>query len=106
MTRPPPAARSRSACDVVAAADTPACTRLARTIRRWETEMLAYSTSDGLSGARSEVVNALIKNISRVGHGFRNLDNYRLQRLPHTGGVFRYDQAAATLPRRRPHSVA
>lgn len=92
--------------DVAAAADTPECTRLARTIRRWEAEVLAYYTSDGLSNSRSEAVNALIKKIKRVGHGFRNLDNYRLRLLLHTGGVIWHDQPAARLRRRRPHLVA
>jgi transposase len=42
--------------DVARAADIPECTRLAKTIRRWETEVLAYYRSDGLSNARTEAV--------------------------------------------------
>jgi transposase len=57
----------------------PECDRLARTIRRWEAQLPAYYRSDGLSNVRSESTNALIKKIKRVGHGFRNLGNYRLR---------------------------
>ena len=92
--------------EAAAAADAPECTRLAKTIRRWETEVIAYYRNDGLSNARSEAVNALVKKIKRVGHGFRNLDNYRLRLLLHCGGVVWQDQPAAKLRRRRPHLVA
>ena len=92
--------------EAAAAADSPECTRLARTIRRWEVEVIAYYQSDGLSNSRSEAVNALIKKIKRVGHGFRNLDNYRLRLLLHCGAPAWQDQPAARLRRRRPHLVA
>ncbi len=88
------------------AANIPECTRLARTIRRWETEVLAYYTSDGLSNARSEAINALVKKTKRVGHGFRNIENYRLRLLLHCGAPAWHDQPAARLRRRRPHFVA
>ena len=68
--------------------------------------MLAYYTSDGLSNARSEAAGALIKKIKRVGHGFRNLDNYRLRLLLHCGAPDWQDQPAARQRRRRPHLVA
>lgn len=92
--------------DVAKAADIPECTRLARTIRRWEDEVLAYYRSDGLSNARTEAVNALMKKVKRIGHGFRNLDNYRLRLLLHCGGCEWQDQPAARLRRRRPQLVA
>ena len=97
--------------DVARAADVPECDRLARTIRRWEDEVLAYYRTDGLSNARSEATNALVKKVKRVGHGFRNLHNYRLRLLLHCGGVNWQDQPAARLRRRRsrkrpPHLVA
>lgn len=92
--------------DVARAADIPECTRLARTIRRWEHEVLAYYRSDGLSNARTEAVNALMKKVKRIGHGFRNLDNYRLRLLLYCGGCEWQDQPAARLRRRRPHLVA
>jgi hypothetical protein len=69
--------------DVAHAADTPACGRLARTIRRWETEILAYCRTDGLSNARVEATKAPIKKIERMDQGFRKLDNDRLQIQPH-----------------------
>ena len=53
----------------------PECDRLRRTIRRWENAVLAYYRSDGLSNARTEAVNGLMKKVQRIGHGFRNLRN-------------------------------
>ncbi len=35
----------------------------------------------GVSNGPTEAVNALIKKVKRVGHGFRNLHNYRLRLL-------------------------
>jgi transposase len=92
--------------DVAHAADIPECTRLARTIRRWENEVLAYYRSDGLSNAKTEAINGLMKKVKRIGHGFRNLDNYRLRLLLHCGGCQWQDQPAARLRRRRPQLVA
>ncbi len=92
--------------DVAKAANIPECARLARTIRRWEDEVLAYYSSDGLSNARTEAVNGLMKKIKRVGHGFRNLGNYRLRLLLHCGGVTWQDQPAVKLRKRTPHLVA
>jgi transposase len=60
------------------------CRRLARTIRSWENEVLAYHTT-GASNGVTEGINLLIKKIKRVGHGFRNFDNYRLRLLLHCG---------------------
>ncbi len=59
--------------------------RLARTIDSWRTELLAYFDTGGVSNARTEAVNLLIKKIKRIGHGFRNFDNYRLRLLLHCG---------------------
>src|SRR5699024_796754 len=97
--------------DVAHAAALPECDRLARTIRRWETEVLAYYRSHGLSNGPTEAVNALCKKIKRIGHGFRNLDNYRLRLLLYSGGVTWHNQPATRLRRRRyqkrpPHLVA
>ena len=41
-----------------------------------------------------------------VGHGFRNLDDYRLRLLLHCGGVAWHDQPTARLRKRAPHMVA
>jgi transposase len=81
------------------------CQRLARTVRRWETELLAWHTSGGLTNARTEAVNLLIKKIKRVGHGFRNFDNYRIRLLLHCG-VDWHTAPAARIRGRAPRSVA
>jgi transposase len=59
--------------------------RLARTVRAWEAEILAWHTTDGCSNGPTEAVNLLIKKVKRVGHGFRSFDNYRLRLLLHCG---------------------
>jgi transposase len=59
--------------------------RLARTVRAWEAEVLAWHVTDGCSNGPTEAVNLLIKKVKRVGHGFRNFDNYRLRLLLHCG---------------------
>jgi transposase len=59
--------------------------RLARTIRAWGAEVLAFHTTGGCSNGPTEAVNLLIKKVKRVGHGFRNFDNYRLRLLLHCG---------------------
>ena len=60
------------------------CRRLAKTIRSWEAEVLAFHTT-GRSNGPTEGINLLIKKIKRVGHGFRNFTNYRLRLLLHCG---------------------
>jgi transposase len=59
--------------------------RLARTVRAWEAEILAFHVTDGCSNGPTEAMNLLIKKVKRVGHGFRNFDNYRLRLLLHCG---------------------
>ena len=59
--------------------------RLARTVRTWETEVLAFHTTGGCSNGPTEAVNLLVKKVKRVGHGFRNFANYRLRLLLHCG---------------------
>jgi transposase len=59
--------------------------RLARTVRTWEAEILAFHSTGGCSNGPTEAVNLLIKKVKRVGHGFRNFDNYRLRLLLHCG---------------------
>lgn len=63
----------------------PELRRLARTIDSWRTELLAYFDTGGVSNGPTEAMNLLIKKIKRVGHGFRNFDNYRLRLLLHCG---------------------
>jgi hypothetical protein len=38
-----------------------------------------------LSNGPIEAINLRIKKIKRIGHGFRNFDNYRLRLLLHCG---------------------
>jgi transposase len=59
--------------------------RLARTVRAWEAEILAWHATGGCSNGPTEAVNLLIKKVKRVGHGFRNFANYRLRLLLHCG---------------------
>jgi hypothetical protein len=68
--------------------------------------VLAYYRSDGLSNARAEAVNGLMKKIKRIGHGFRNLRNYRLRLLLHCGGVNWQHQPTARLRGRAPQIAA
>jgi transposase len=63
----------------------PELSRLARTVKVWEAEILAFHTADGCSNGPTEAVNLLIKKVKRVGHGFRNFHNYRLRLLLHCG---------------------
>jgi transposase len=63
----------------------PELERLARTIDSWRTELLAYFDTGGVSHGPTEAINLLVKKIKRVGHGFRNFDNYRLRLLLHCG---------------------
>jgi transposase len=69
-------------CDGVGVAE---LSRLARTVRTWEAEILAFHTTGGCSNGPTEAMNLLIKKVKRVGHGFRNFGNYRLRLLLHCG---------------------
>ncbi len=67
-----------------ARADVLELTRLGRTLDACRDELLAYWTPTGrrgVSNGPTEAVNALSKKVKRVGHGFRNLTNYRLRLL-------------------------
>jgi transposase len=73
----------------------PELSRLARTARAWEAEILAFHATDGCSNGPTEAVNLLIKKVKRVGHGFRNFTNYRLRLLLHCGVRWRTHQTAS-----------
>jgi len=62
-------------------AEVPELTRLAKTIDRWSNEVLAYHTTGGASNGPTEAVNLIIEKIRRIGHGYRNYDNYRRRLL-------------------------
>ena len=63
----------------------PEIARLGRTLGTWRRELLAYFTTGGLSNGPTEATNLLIEKVRRVGHGFRNFDNYRLRLLLYCG---------------------
>ena len=73
----------------------PELTRLATTIDRWRDEVLAFHTTGGASNGPTEAVNLLIEKIRRIGHGYRNFDNYRRRLLLGCGITW------ATVPTRR-----
>jgi transposase len=79
--------------------------RLARTVRAWQTEILAWHLTAGCSNGPTEAVNLLIKQVKRVGHGFRNFANYRLRLLLHCGVRWQTHQTAS-LRGRSPRLVA
>jgi transposase len=68
--------------------------RLARTVRAWEAEILAWHATDGCSNGPTEALNLLIKKVKRVGHGFRNFTNYRLRLLLHCGVTWQTHRTA------------
>jgi transposase len=89
----------------VAEHEIPELMRLARTLDAWRPELLAYFDTDGVSNGPTEAMNALIKKVKRVGHGFRNFDNYRLRLLLHCG-VDWQTQPTTPIRGRLPRSAA
>lgn len=79
-------------------------TRLATTISKWENEILAYH-STGASNGPTEAVNLLIEKVRRVGHGFRNFDNYRLRLLLSCGTKWQTHRTAR-IRGRQPRAIA
>ena len=65
-------------------AGTPEVLRLAKTIKRWEPEILSFFTT-GRTNARSEAMNLVTEKLRRNAHGIRNFENYRLRLLLHSG---------------------
>jgi transposase len=62
-------------------AEIPELTRLARTIDAWRDEILAFHTTGGASNGPTEAINLIIEKIRRIGHGYRNFENYRRRLL-------------------------
>jgi transposase len=83
----------------------PELQRLARTIDSWRDELLAYFDTDRISNGPTEAINLLIKKVKRIGHGFRNFDNYRLRLLLHCG-VEWHTPGATPIRGRLPRFVA
>ncbi len=59
--------------------------RLARTLDTWRGELLAYFDTDGLSERTHRSRQRPHQKTKRVGHGYRNFNNYRLRLLLHCG---------------------
>ena len=68
-------------------------TRLARTVETWWPAVLAALTHD-LTNARTEGFNRIIKQVKRVGCGYRNMINYKRRILSHIA-VTRPQKSAA-----------
>jgi len=62
--------------DWCARADVPEVTRLARTIEAWWPQVLAFIDT-GITNARTEATNRMVKDAARIAFGFRNLENQR-----------------------------
>jgi transposase len=80
------------------ASDVPELERLARTVARWETPILRWHNTR-LTNAATEGTNLVIKNIKRLGFGFRNFDNYRLRLLLRCGAPWQTRPVASIRPR-------
>jgi len=79
-------------------------TRLAGTIRRWETPLLRWHTTR-LTNAGTEGTNLIIKNVKRLGFGYRNFENYRLRLLLRCGTTWK-TRAAPPIRGRQPSFAA
>jgi transposase len=84
--------------DYCNASEIPELERLARTIGRWETPILRWHHTR-LTNAATEGTNLIIKNIKRLGFGFRNFDNYRLRLLLRCGAPWHHRTVASIRPR-------
>lgn len=62
--------------DWCARADVPEVTQLARTIEAWWPQVLAFIDT-GITNARTEATNRMVKDAARIAFGFRNLENQR-----------------------------
>jgi transposase len=78
--------------------------RLAGTLTKWRSEILAHHAT-GDSNGRTEAMNLLIKNIKRVGRGFTNFEHYRLRLLAHCGLQWQTHRTAS-MRGRTPHLAA
>ena len=83
----------------------PELTTLARTLRRWHTEILT-AVRTRTSNARTEAANARINHVKRSARGFRNLRNYRLRILLAAGRQPCQTQPVTPIRTRRPSLVA
>ena len=72
--------------------------RLVRTIARWETPILGWHHTR-LTNAATEDTNLIVKNVKRLGFGFRNFQNYRLRLLLRCGAPWQHHHVASIRPR-------
>jgi hypothetical protein len=84
--------------DYCVSSDVPELEGLARTITRREVPILRWHRTR-LTNATTEGTNLIIKNIKRLGFGFRNFDNYRLRLLLRCGTPWQHRQVASIRPR-------
>lgn len=77
-------ARLQAFYDHAATHDVKELSRLAKTVRAWEAEILNYHVT-AISNGPTEAMNLITEKVRRIGHGFRNFDNYRLRLLLHSG---------------------
>lgn len=96
--------RAASVLEALLTCPVPELARLGRTLRSWRSEWLAYFDTAGASNGPTEAMNLLIDKIRRLGHGFRNYDNYRLRLLLYCGVDWQTDPTPR-IRRRRPRMV-
>jgi transposase len=84
--------------DHCAASEVPELQRLARTVGRWETPILRWHRTK-LTNAATEGTNLVVKNVKRLGFGFRNFENYRLRLLLRCGAPWQHRPVASIRPR-------
>jgi len=85
-------------------AGVPELSRLAKTVRAWEAEIMSFHVT-GASTGPVEAQNLVTERLRRIGHGFRNFANYRLRLLLHSG-VEWDDRPVARIRGRQPRLVA
>jgi transposase len=83
----------------------PEVARLGRTLRAWRGEFLAYFDTGRASNGPTEAMNLLIEKLRRIGHGYRNFENYRLRLLLHCGTTWQ-TPPTPRIRSRRPRLVA
>ncbi|MGA7271518.1 MAG: ISL3 family transposase [Acidimicrobiia bacterium] len=84
----------------------PELRRLAKTLTRWRTEILAHHHT-GASNGKTEAANLTIKTVKRSGRGFRNFANYKLRILLAGRGPARHNHTVTSIrTRRHPRLVA
>jgi transposase len=79
--------------------------RLGRTLRTWQTELLAHFEHQAVSNGPTENLNLKIKNTKRKARGFRKFANYRLRLLLNHGRIHD-DQPVSRIRTRAPRFAA